>query len=51
MKRKTHTFTTAAFAALVLVAPNAMAVPPDLTAGGVPDNSRTTNLGPTGSIG
>ena len=41
----------AALTALALAAPDAMAAPPDLTAGGTPDNTRTTNLGPTGMRG
>jgi hypothetical protein len=36
---------------LLLAATQVMAAPPDLTAGGVPDNTRTTNLGPTGMRG
>jgi hypothetical protein len=41
----------AAFSALVLAATPLMAAPPDLTAGGTPDNTRTSNLGPTGMRG
>jgi autotransporter-associated beta strand protein len=36
---------------LVLAAGTTAAAPPDLTAGGVPDNTRTTNLGATGMRG
>lgn len=38
-------------AVLFLAAPHLVAAPPDLTAGGSPDNTRTTNLGPTGMRG
>ncbi|HSP41504.1 MAG TPA: DUF6288 domain-containing protein, partial [Luteolibacter sp.] len=41
----------AAFCLLTILASHAQAAPPDLTAGGVPDNTRTTNLGPTGLRG
>jgi hypothetical protein len=41
----------AALTALLLTATHGLAVPPDLTAGGVPNNTRTTNLGPTGMRG
>jgi hypothetical protein len=41
----------AALTALPLAFSHLSAAPPDLTAGGVPNNTRTTNLGPTGMRG
>jgi hypothetical protein len=41
----------AALTALLLAASQVTAAPPDLTAGGAPDNTRTINLGPTGMRG
>ena len=41
----------AALTGLLLAASQVMAAPPDLTAGGVPDDTRTINLGPTGVRG
>lgn len=42
---------TTAFAASLFAATSLMAAPPDLTNGGIPNNTRTTNLGPTGMRG
>jgi hypothetical protein len=40
-----------AAAFVILTSPALQAAPPDLTAGGVPDTTRTINLGPTGARG